>query len=348
MTDSKRKDLGWWINMAMYTFFVLGGQSAGTLLGRLYFAKGGKSKWLSTVLQLIGFPAFIPLYHILPGLSSQGSNYHYRRNKPIPMNLAIVYITLGLLVAANSILYSIGLQDLPVSTYSLICASQLAFNAIFAFFLNSQKFTPYILNSIVLLTVTSKLLIFQNNSSDSSGVSKGKYAIGFVCTVVASAGFSLMLSLTQFAFERVLKTQSFVAILDVCIYQQLIATCFTIIGLFSSGQWQTLKSEMDGFESGKVSYLMTIIWIALTWGAFTIGALGLIVQVFSLFSNVISTLGLLLIPVLAVIFFHEKMDGIMVMAMLLAIWGFISYMYQHYLDCNKNKDQNPKVSENQA
>jgi hypothetical protein len=31
------------------------------------------------------------------------------------------------------------------------------------------------------------------------------------------------------------------------------------------------------------------------------------------------------------------MNGVKVMAMLLAIWGFLSYIYQHYLDDAKSK-----------
>ena len=57
----------------------------------------------------------------------------------------------------------------------------------------------------------------------------------------------------------------------------------------------------------------------------------------SLFFNVISVLGLPVIPVLAVIFFHEKMNGVKAISMVLAIWGFISYFYQPYLDDSKSK-----------
>ncbi|CDP13406.1 unnamed protein product [Coffea canephora] len=57
----------------------------------------------------------------------------------------------------------------------------------------------------------------------------------------------------------------------------------------------------------------------------------------SLFSNVISTIPVLAIPILAVIFFHDKMDGVKIIFLILAIWGFLSYVYQHYLDDVKVK-----------
>ncbi|XWS19805.1 hypothetical protein CRYUN_Cryun31cG0047800 [Craigia yunnanensis] len=249
-----------------------------------------------------------------------------------------MYIALGILLATYSLLYSIGLSYLPVSTYSLICAStQLAFNAFFSFFLNSQKFTPFIINSLVLLTISSTLLVFQNNPSGSTTVSPGKFVIGFVCTVAASAGFGLLLSLTQLCFERVLKKQTFKVVLDMIIYQSLVATLIILVGLFASGDWKSLDTEMEGFKLGKVSYVNILVWIAIALQVFSIGSIGLIFEVSSLFSNVISTLALPIVPVLAMVFFHDRMTGVKVISMVLAIWGFVSYVYHHYLDDSKSE-----------
>ncbi|CAI9760123.1 unnamed protein product [Fraxinus pennsylvanica] len=97
---------------------------------------------------------------------------------------------------------------------------------------------------------------------------------------------------------------------------------------------------MEKFKPGKVAYVMNLVGTAVSWQAFTIGCTGLIFKVSSLFSNVISMLGLPIAPVLAVIFLHEKMTGLTGMAMVLAMWGFVSYMYQHYLDDLKTKAEN--------
>jgi hypothetical protein len=37
------------------------------------------------------------------------------------------------------------------------------------------------------------------------------------------------------------------------------------------------------------------------------------------------------VPIFAVVFFGDKMTCIKVVAMLMAVWGFLSYLYQHYL-----------------
>lgn len=94
---------------------------------------------------------------------------------------------------------------------------------------------------------------------------------------------------------------------------------------------------MRDYQEGRIPYVMTLVWTAVAWQVCSIGLLGLIFEVSSLFSNVISTLALPFVPVLAVIFFHDKMDGVKVVALLLAIWGFVSYVYQHYLDDCKSK-----------
>ncbi|EOY27780.1 Purine permease 10 [Theobroma cacao] len=335
-TITRHRSYKWWLQMAIYTIFCLAGQSVATLLGKLYYDKGGNSKWMETFVQPAGFPVLIPIYLLSSAYKTLKEDSTRNIKSPPLLVLAAMYAALGILLAADCLLYSLGLLYLPVSTYSLICASQLAFNALFSFFLNSQKFTPLIINSLVLLTISSTLLVFQNDSSGSTSVSKRKYAIGFVCTVAASAGYGLMLSLTQLCFQKVLKKQTFKIVLDMIIYQSAVATLIILVGLFASGEWKGLDREMKAFELGKVSYVMVLVWTAITWQVFAIGSVGLIFEVSALFSNVISTLGLPIVPVLAVIFFHETMTGIKAIAMVLAIWGFVSYVYQHYLDDRKS------------
>lgn len=322
--------------MVVYAFFVLAGQSVGTLLGRLYFDNGGKSEWMATLVQVVGFPVLFPFQYIT---TTKQNHTGTNATKQFPLILASVYVSLGIFLAADCMLYSIGLQYLPVTTYTLICASQLGFNALFSYFLNRQKFTPYIVNSLVLLTISSVLLVFQTDPGDSNKTSKRKYVIGFICTLAASAGYALMLSVTQLAFQKIIKKETLRAIIDMSIYQSVVATVAIVIGLFASGDWRKLNREMEEYKLGKVSYVMNLFWTAVSWQAFGVGSVGLIFKVSSLFSNVISILGLPVAPVLAVIFLHDKLTGLKAVAMLLAMWGFVSYMYQHYLDDLKTKER---------
>ncbi|KAK4440130.1 Purine permease 21 [Sesamum alatum] len=334
---SLRRQYKWWLQMVIYSFFVLAGQSVGTLLGRLYFDNGGKSEWMATLVQVVGFPILFPFQCI--ATTNKHNDSGTNTTKRFPLILASIYISLGIFMAADCMLYTIGLQYLPVTTYTLICASQLGFNALFSYFLNRQKFTPYIVNSLVLLTISSVLLVFQKDPGDSNQTSKKKYAIGFICTLAASAGYALMLSITQLAFHKVIKKETLRAVIDMTIYQSLFASVVIVIGLFASGEWRTLNREMEEYKLGKVSYVMNLLWTAVSWQAFSVGCVGLIFKVSSLFSNVISILGLPVAPVLAVIFLHDKLTGLKAVAMLLAMWGFVSYMYQHYLDDLKTKEK---------
>lgn len=323
------KRYSWWIQMIIYSIFVLSGQAVATLLGRLYYEKGGNSKWMATLVQTIGFPVLVPFIFLLSNQKQPAEDTNRRKYSPIL--LLSLFIFLGVFLAADCMLYSIGLLYLPVSTYTLLCASQLGFNAFFSYFLNAQKLTPFIINSLILLTISSVLLVFSPDSSDSS-TTKGKYAIGFICTLGASAGYALMLSVTQLAFQKVLRNSSVQMVVKLIIYQSVIATGVILIGLFASGEWKSLTKEMQKFKLGNLSYLMTLVWISVSWQIFNVGAVGLIYKISSLFSNVISILGLPIAPVLSVFIFNDKMNGVKVVSMVLAIWGFVSYIYQHYID----------------
>lgn len=330
--------------MLIYAFFVIAGQSGGTLLGRLYFNKGGNSEWLATLVQVVGFPVLLPFLLYSNNNKNNNNNSSSSQKKPFPLPLVSFYICLGIFLAADCMLYSIGLQYLPVTTYTLICASQLGFNALFSYFLNSQKFTPYIVNSLVLLTLSSVLLVFQTDSGDSNKASKAKYIIGFLCTLGGSAGYALMISLTQLAFKKIIKKNTVRAVVDLAIYQSAVATLVILIGLFASRDWKKLTPEMKGYRSGKVSYVMNLFWTAVSWQVFSVGCTGLIFKVSSLFSNVISLLGLPVAPVMAVVVLGDKLTGLKAVSMVLAVWGFVSYMYQHYLDDLKMKEEMKKRS----
>lgn len=335
-----------WFQLSFLSILVLSGQSTATLLGRLYFDKGGNSKWMETLVQTVGFPILIPFYY----LTLKNNRLDDERNKsPSPlMAVGLVYLVLGILLAACCMLFSVGLSYLPVSTFSLITATQLGFNAIFSFFINSHKFTPFIINSVVLLTISSALLVFQVDMSSDTKTSSNskKRTAGFICTLFGSALFSLQLSLTQLAFAKVINNKTARALMDFIIWQAFVATLVIVIGLFASGEWKTLSNEMNRYELGKVSYLMNLIWTAFCWQIFSVGIFGLIVKASSLFANVISTLCLPVVPILAVIIFKDNMNGVKIVSMILAIWGFISYIYQHYLDDLKLKAAgNPNLSQ---
>ncbi|MED6136656.1 putative purine permease 11 [Stylosanthes scabra] len=328
---SKYQRWQWWFLVALSIFFVIVGQAAAVLLGRFYYDQGGNSKWMATLVQTIAFPLLYIPFFIIPSSPEASTS-------AVPPSIKIIsaiYFVLGILIAADNMMYSIGLLYLSASTYSLICASQLAFNAVFSYFINSQKFTALIINSVVVLSLSSALLAVNEDKSEPSGASKGKYILGFLCTLGASAVYSLLLSLMQRTFEKVLKRETFSVVLEMQIYTALVATAASTIGLFASGEWRTLHGEMETFGKGHVAYVMTLVWTAIAWQVCSVGVVGLIFLVSSLYSNVISTVSLAVTPIASLVVFHDSMNGVKIISLLLALWGFASYIYQNYLDDTK-------------
>ncbi|KAG4960675.1 putative purine permease 11 [Glycine max] len=329
----------WWFLVVINIALLLMGQSGAVLLGRFYFDQGGESIWMATLVQTIAFPIlFFPLF-FFPHPKNLSNTTHLTMHS-YTLTLIMVYFLLGILLAGDNMMYTIGLLYLPVSTYSLICASQLAFNAIFSFLINAEKLTMLILNSVILLTISASLIALHSDSSEDNtkNVTKNKHMVGIWCTLGASAGYALLLCLMQLTFERVLKRETFSVVLEMQIWTSFVASCVCIVGLFASGEGKGLEDEMRRFKAGREVYMLTLVGTALAWQICSVGVVGLIYLVSSLFSNVMSMLSLPLVPVAAVLLYREQMDGVKIVAMLLAILGFSSYIYQNYLDENKPKE----------
>nr|XP_009775648.1 PREDICTED: probable purine permease 8 isoform X2 [Nicotiana sylvestris] len=289
-----------WLEIGIHTFIVLASQSVATILGKLYYNKGGNSTWLSSLTQTVGFPILlIPMIFWTKRTPKEEEGPTLRHinddtKSPSIMVLLSVYVFLGFLLGGGCVLYSIGLLYLPASTYSLISSSQLGFNVLFSLSMRLEKLTPFVSNSIFLLTISSILLALQpddsSNKTESSSQGKRNYVIGFVCTLIASAGFGFLLATTELIFRKILKKNTLRDIMDVIICQSFFATCLILIGLLASGEYRNLKVEMQDFELGKLTYIMILLWISLCWQLYTYSLLGLIMKVSAVFANVISTL----------------------------------------------------------
>lgn len=229
-----------WLEIGIHTFIVLASQSVATILGKLYYNKGGNSTWLISLTETIGFPILlIPMIlNWTKNNKEEGNICHDSKSPSIMVKLSF-YIFLGFLIGGGCSLLSIGLLYLPASTFSLISSTQLAFNVLFSLFMRLEKITPLIANSIALLTISSLLLALQpDDSSNKTSSSKHHYAIGFICTLIASAGFGLLFSLTELMFRKILKKNTLREIMDVIIFQSFFATCIILIGLFASKDWK--------------------------------------------------------------------------------------------------------------
>ncbi|CAL5010788.1 unnamed protein product [Urochloa decumbens] len=317
----------WWAMVAVDMIMLLSGGTVATLLTRLYYNSGGNSKWMTTLTQSGGAPLLaIPLLLTPPSPED--------RRLPSPATkLAAVYAGIGALIGLDNLMYAYALQYLPVSTFSLVASSQLAFNAVTSRLLNAQRFTPLIANSVVVLTFAATVLAVGSSSDgSSSGNYHYNYAAGFVLTVAASAAFALILSLYELTFERVVKAQTPRWVLRVQMNSNLVASAVAVAGMFASGEWRTVSGEMAAFRGGTARYVATLAGTAVAWQAALVGQIRLVARVSSLFANATGVVQLPLVPLFAVVLFGDRMTGIKVVAMLMSAWGFMSYAYQHYLD----------------
>ncbi|KAK8546813.1 hypothetical protein V6N13_093856 [Hibiscus sabdariffa] len=335
-----------WLRVALYAIFGVSGQASALLLSRLYYKEGGTSNWVESVTQVAGFPFLLPYYISQCTRGSTTVSSSDTVVEPKLSMLIFVYVYIGLIMAANSFLYSIGYEYLPVSIVSLISATQLAFNALFSYFLNSQKFTPFIINSLLLLTISSVLTISNNSTEELHGISNGNYALGFVCTFSATALYGLMLASQQLVFRKVFgNRQSLKHVMDLTIYPSIVASVVTLIGFFVSGDYKLLSPEIDSYELGQASYVMTLVWTAVCWQVSIFAGLGLVSELSALFANCIFAFGLPVNTAAAVIVFGEEMNIVKGVSMVLAIWGIFSYSYQQHLDDCVDETKGSEVAE---
>ncbi|XP_019188053.1 PREDICTED: probable purine permease 11 isoform X3 [Ipomoea nil] len=331
-SEMQLKGFHFWLLSALNIIFLLAGQGGGIILGRIYYDNGGNSKWMSTLVQSAGFPVLLIPYFLIPLSKEHSDSSNQPPPPPSMIKVTIIYFLLGALTAGENMLYSVALLYLSASTYSLICATQLAFNAVFSYFINGQKFTALIFNSVITLTLAASLLAINEDSDKPSGVTRWKYMFGIIAAIADSAVYSLILSLMQLSFQKVIKKETFHVVLEMQIFVSLVAACISTIGLFGSGEWRTLSGEMHAFAAGKAGYVQVLVWTCLGWQVCAVGVVGLIFVVSSLFCNVISTLSLAVTPIASVIILHDKMNGVKVIALIMAMWGSGNYIYQNYLD----------------
>lgn len=314
------------MTVAVDMLMVLCGTTVATLLGRLYYNSGGNSKWMATLTQSGGSPLLLVPLLMTPAPPAE-------ERQPAASKMLPIYVGIGVLIGFDNLMYSYALQYLPVSTFSLVAATQLAFNAVTSRLINAQRFTALIANSVVLLTFSAALLgVGSASDGTSSGVPRGKYPVGFVLVLAASALFALIMSLFEATFEKVIRARTLRWVLSLQMYTNLVAAAVSVAGLMASGDWRTIPAEMAAFRDGRARYVLTLVGTAVSWQAAAVGMVRLVARVSSLFANVTATLSLPLVPVFAVALFGDRMTGIKVVAMLMAVWGFLSYVYQHYAD----------------
>ncbi|CAN4092397.1 unnamed protein product [Withania somnifera] len=312
------------------------GTCGGPLISRLYFIHGGKRIWIPSMLQTVGCPIIlIPL--LLAYLQRRKLQGSEAKIVFIQRQEFIASAGIGIIVGLDGYLNSWGPAKLPVSTSTLINATQLAFTALFAVLIVKQKLTAYSTNSIVLLIAGAATLALRANGDRPAGESSKDYMLGFVMTFIGAVFYGLMLPLIELIYRKAKRAVTYTTVLEIQMVIGVSATVFCIVGMIINKDFQAIPREASEYKIGEAKYYMVLVWCAIIWQFALLGLVGVIFYSSSLLSGIIGAFLLPITEVLAVILFREKFQAEKGVAIFLALWGFVSYFYGEYEQSNKEK-----------
>ncbi|XP_009605309.1 purine permease 1-like [Nicotiana tomentosiformis] len=314
------------------------GVCGGPLMMRLYYVGGGSRVWLSSWLQTGGWPlTLIPLAILyFYRRKSEGANAKFCLITP---QIFIVSFVIGVGTGIDNFLYSWGGSKLPVSTSSLLLAAQLGFTAVGAFFIVKLKFTPYSINAVILLTVGAVLLGIRSNGDKPEGVTSKAYVLGFIMTLLAAALYGVILPSIELIYLKAKQAITVTLVLEIQIVMCFAATAFCTIGMVANKDFQAISREANQFNLEEARYYTVIVWTAIIWQCFFVGAVGVIYCSSALMSGVIIAVLLPVTEVLAIVFFSEKFSGEKGVSLFLSLWGFVSYFYGEFKQMKKQKNK---------
>ncbi|XP_020585124.1 purine permease 3-like [Phalaenopsis equestris] len=313
------------------------GNASGPLLLRIYFLHGGKRQWLSAWLETAGWPLLL--------LPLSLSFFYRRRCDPsartvlITPRLIIASAFIGLLTGADDYLYAYGLDFLPVSTSSVLIATQLAFTAVFAYFIVRQRFTPFSINAVALLTVGAAVLAMHASSDRPAGVSVSGYWKGFALTLGAAALYGFVLPMVELTYAKARQPVTYTLVMEMQLVIGFFATAFATVGMIINKDFQALSREAANFGLGETKYYLVLIFAAILWQCFFLGAVGVISCVNTLLAGILIAVFIPVVEVLAVIFLHENFSVEKGMALVLCLWGLASYSYGEYREAKEKKER---------
>ncbi|VFR01368.1 unnamed protein product [Cuscuta campestris] len=312
-----------WILLLLSSASMLVAFPASSLFSRIYFANGGKSKWIMSWAAVAGWPIaaliLVPMYLFL-GIHPT----------PLDLRLAISYLVLGFLSAADNLMYAYAYAYLPASTAALVASTSLVFSAFFGFVLVRNRINASVVNSVVVITAAMVIVALDSNSDRYGHVTNRQYAMGFLWDILGSALHGLIFALSELVFLRLLGTRSFHVVLEQQLAVSLVGFAFTTVGTVVSGDFGRMKSEAAGFAGGESWYYQVIVWAVLT---FQIGVLGSTAVVFlgsTVLAGVLNAIRVPITNIAAVVLLNDPMSGFKIISLVITFWGFGSYIYGSY------------------
>ncbi|KAI4984490.1 hypothetical protein ZWY2020_017120 [Hordeum vulgare] len=328
----RSKPASFWALLALSGGAMLTAFPAASLLSRLYYNGGGQSKWILSWSAVAGWP--IPALLLLPCYLFSDASPTW----PPPPWLCFWYALLGLLSAADNLLYAWAYAYLPASTASLVAASSLAFSAVFGRLIVGKKnrISLSTVNAIVVITAGVVIIALDSGSDRYPGVTGRQYALGFALDVAGSALHGLIFALSELVFDKYLgnggggaAAARFHVVLEQQAAVSLSAFAFTSAGLAATDGFAAMRREAAGFAAaggGTAGYAMVVGWSAATFQLGVLGATGVVYLGSTVLAGVLNAVRVPLTSVAAVVWFHDPMSGFKILSLVITVWGFGSYM----------------------
>ncbi|KAG8362609.1 hypothetical protein BUALT_Bualt07G0141400 [Buddleja alternifolia] len=195
---------------------------------------------------------------------------------------------IGTLTALDDYLYGYGVAKLPVSTSSLIIATQLAFTAGFAYFLVKQKFTAYSINAVVLLTVgDGGFGASHERRQAGGGVEQGVY-VGVFFDAGGGGAVRADSAIGELMYMKAKQGLTYTLVMEIQLVMCFFATAFCTVGMIINKDFQAIAREAKAYELGETKYYVIVVWSEIIWQCFFLGTIGVIFYSLSLLSGIIS------------------------------------------------------------
>ena len=293
---------------------------ASSILSRLYYDNGGKSKWIISWVAVAGWP--LTALMLVP-------TYLYFKTLPTPLNLKLVmsYIVLGFLSAADNLMYAYAYAYLPASTASLLASSSLVFSALFGYFLVNNKLNAATINAVVIITAAVTIIALDSDSDRYDNVSDSQYIMGFIWDILGSALHGLIFALSELVFVKLLGRISFHVVLEQQVMVSLFAFIFTTVGVIVEKDFQGMASEARSFKGGKASYYLVLIWGAITFQLGVLGGTAVLYLSSTVLAGVLNAIRVPLTSIAAVILLYDPMSSFKILSLIITFWGFGYYIY---------------------
>uniref|UniRef100_A0A0E0IL08 Probable purine permease n=1 Tax=Oryza nivara TaxID=4536 RepID=A0A0E0IL08_ORYNI len=219
-------------------------------------------------------------------------------------------------------------------TYALVMEMQLVMGFFAtAFCTVGMRLTAATLNAVALLTIGAVVLGLHVSKDRPAGVTNGKYWMGFFLIIGAAALYGLILPLVELAYKHVAargRAVTYALVMEMQLVMGFFATAFCTVGM-------AIPREAKQYELGEARYYVVLVFNAVLWEFFFVGAVGVIFCVHTLLAGIIIAVFIPITEVLGVIFLHEKFSSEKGVALVLSLWGLASYSYGEYADAKAKK-----------